>query len=130
AENDAPLGGNDIRGVRLDRRRIVELARDGTRLPTEQVLADDGLVWLQLVPRQLAESFGERTDAVEAEVRLDAVEPAQRERDVRQARVAGALSHAVDRPVDPPRASARSRHRGRSSHGDVGVGVEVNRGRW
>ena len=43
AEHDAAFGADDVRGVRLDRRRVVELGRDGARLPREERLARDRL---------------------------------------------------------------------------------------
>src|SRR5512146_1209878 len=49
AEHDPALGGDDLRGVGLDRRRIVELARDRARLAGEEVVADQRLVRLEPV---------------------------------------------------------------------------------
>ena len=107
------VGADELRRVRLDRRRVVELARDRAALAPEEVLADERLPRLERVAGQLADAVGERAHAVEVERRLDAVERAQRERDLAEVRVAGALAHAVDRAVDP-RARRRGRRRPRS----------------
>src|SRR3954447_7064820 len=52
AEHHAALRRNELRRVRLDRRRIVELRRHGARLPAEQRLARHRLPRLERVPRQ------------------------------------------------------------------------------
>src|SRR5262245_18918089 len=52
AEHDAALRRDDVRRVRLDRRRVVELARDRAGLAPEEVVADERLVRLELVARQ------------------------------------------------------------------------------
>ena len=49
AEDDAALSADQLRRVGLDRRRIVELARDGAAFADEQVLADDRLPRVELV---------------------------------------------------------------------------------
>src|SRR3954471_1472224 len=41
AEDDPPVGADQRARVGLDRLRLVELARDGARLPREQVQADE-----------------------------------------------------------------------------------------
>src|SRR3954463_7399887 len=43
AEHDPALGADELVGVGLDRRRVVELAGDGTALPPEECLARDRL---------------------------------------------------------------------------------------
>src|SRR6202008_2083708 len=43
AEHDAPRRSHELRRVRLDRRRIVELGGDGARLAAEERLAGDRL---------------------------------------------------------------------------------------
>src|SRR5690349_13785352 len=75
AEHDAPLGGNELGRVGLDCGWIVELTRDRTGLAAKEVVADERLVGLELVSRQTAQPLGERTRAVETQLRLDAVEP-------------------------------------------------------
>src|SRR5581483_2097672 len=104
AEHDPALGGDERRRVRLDRRRIVELRRDGARLAAEERVAGDGLPRLERVAREVADARRDVAYALEPQVRLDAVERAKRERDFAEVRVAGALAHAVDRPLDPRRA--------------------------
>src|SRR5829696_1351892 len=126
-EHDAAIGGDELRRVGLDRRRVVELARDGRALATEQRLARDRLPRLELVARELAHALGHPTHVVEAEVRLDAVERAQREGDLREVRVAGALPHAVDRPVHPRGAGADGGDGARGRDAEVVVAVEVDR---
>src|SRR5439155_17189327 len=96
-------GADELGRVGLDRRRVVELARDGAALAREEVLADERLPRLERVARDLPYAPRDNAHAVEPQRRLDPVEPAQRERDLRQARVPGALAHAVDRPVNPGR---------------------------
>src|SRR5207247_8135702 len=73
AEHDSALGGNDVGRIRLDRLRLVELARDRTRFAPEEVVSDEWLVRLELVARQLLKPLRERAHAIEAEVRLDTV---------------------------------------------------------
>src|SRR5438105_6747252 len=52
-EHDPALGADQLGRVRLDRRRVVELARDRAALTDEQVLADDGLPRVEFVAAQL-----------------------------------------------------------------------------
>src|SRR6185312_17249162 len=47
AEHDGALGADQFGRVRLDRRRVVELARDRAALAAEEVLADDRLPGLE-----------------------------------------------------------------------------------
>src|SRR6516225_4267634 len=47
AEHDPALGRDELRRVRLDRRRVVELARDRARLAPEERVAGDRLPRLQ-----------------------------------------------------------------------------------
>src|SRR4051812_32367972 len=54
AEHDPALGGDELRRVRLDRGRVVELAGHRAALPAEERLARDRLPRLELVARQLA----------------------------------------------------------------------------
>src|SRR5262249_10162290 len=126
AEDDASCRVDDTRRVRLHRGRVVELARDCAGLPREQVVADKRLVRLELVAAQLAQPLRERPHALELQVRFDPVEPAERERDLRQVRVAGALAHAVDRPVDPARALTGGSERRSSREPEVVMAVEVD----
>src|SRR5205823_1236762 len=53
SEHDRPLRADQLGRVRLDRRRIVELARDGAALAPEEVLSDDGLPRLERRSRDL-----------------------------------------------------------------------------
>ena len=78
-------------------------------------------------PESFAELLREGAGAVEPQVRLDAVEPAQRERDLGQVRVPGTLPHAVDGALDPPRAGAHRREGSCRREAEVVVPVEVNR---
>src|SRR6185437_7495879 len=55
AEDDAPLGGDELGGVRLDRRRVMELAGHRARFAAEEVVADERLERLELVSRDFAE---------------------------------------------------------------------------
>ena len=84
---------------------------------------------LELVARELADALGDRADQVEAQVRLDAVERAQRQRDLAEVRVAGALAHAVDRSVDVGGAGADGGDRARGRDAEVVVAMEMNRHR-
>src|SRR5207245_11284206 len=98
AEPDPALGRDQVGGVGLDRGRVVELARDRAALAPEEGLARDRLPRLELVAGKLAHPLGDLADAVEPEVRLDAVERPQGQRHLAEVRVARALAHAVDRP--------------------------------
>src|SRR5207245_6722660 len=53
AEHDGPLGADELRGVRLDRRRVVELRRNGARLAAEERLAGHRLPRREAVAGQL-----------------------------------------------------------------------------
>ena len=75
SEDDAPLGRDELGGVRLDRGRVVELAGHGSGFAAEEVVADERLERLELVSRDFAELLRESAGAVEPQVRLDAVEP-------------------------------------------------------
>src|SRR5262245_3509402 len=103
AQHDPALGVDALRRGRLDRGRVVELARDGAALPAEERLAGDGLPRFELVAGELAHTPGDLSYLLQPQVGLDAVERAQRQRDLAQVRVAGPFAHAVDRPVHPAR---------------------------
>ena len=79
------------------------------------------------VARELAHALRDRADAVEAQVRLDAVERAERERDLAEIGVPGALAHPVDRPLHPGRARADRGDGRRRGDAEVVVAVEVDR---
>src|SRR5205823_12770783 len=99
AEDDPALGADERGRERLDRLRDVELAGDGAALAHEQVLADDGLPGLDGRPGRLANEGRDGTQPVEPELRLDAVQRGQRQRNLAEVRVPGPLAHAVDRAV-------------------------------
>src|SRR3954451_8547163 len=126
AEDDAALRRDDVGGVRLDCRRVVKLARDGARLAAEQVVADERLVRLELVARQRLQPLGEGTDALQPQVRVDAVQPAQRERDLGEVRIARPLAHTVHRPLDPARARTCGGDGGGGCEAEVVVTVEMH----
>ncbi len=105
----------------------MELAGDGPGLPPEEVLADERLVRLELVPGERAQALGEAAHELETQLGLDAVEAAQRQRDLREVGVAGALAHAVDRALDPVRAGSYRRDGGGCGETEVVVAVEVDR---
>ena len=123
----AALGRDELRRVRLDRRRVVELARDRAALAAVERLAGHRLPRLELVAGQLPHARRDRADQVEPQVRLDAVERAQRQRDLAEVRVAGALAHAVDRPLHVRGARAHRRDGARRRDAEVVVAVEVHR---
>ena len=81
----------------------------------------------------VADSSATRADslprALQPQRRLDAVQPAQRQRDLGQVRVPGALAHPVHGAVDPPRARLHGGDRGRRRQAEVVVAVEVQRAR-
>src|SRR5215210_4198189 len=114
AEHDPALGANELGGVRLDRGRIVELTRDGAAFAAEERFAGDRLPGLERIARELTHPLRNLAHALEAEVRLDAVERPQRQRHLPEVRVAGSLAHAVDRGLHPPRSRP---HRGNRSGG-------------
>src|SRR6266404_4081666 len=106
-QHDAALRRDELRRVRLDRRWIVELRCDRAGLAAKKRLARHRLPRLELVAGELLHARRHVAHALELQVRLDTVERAQRERELAEVRVAGALSHAVDRPLDPRRTRAR-----------------------
>src|SRR4051812_22352760 len=59
AEHDPALGADQLGRVRLDRRRVVELAGNGAALPPEERLSCDRLPRLELVARQLPHARGD-----------------------------------------------------------------------
>src|SRR4051812_30441708 len=126
AEHDRPLRGDELRGVRLDGGWVVELRGDRTRLAAEEGLARERLPRREPVAGQLLHARGCLADPVEAESGLDPVEPPQRNGDLAEVRVAGALAHAVDRPVDPGGARAHGRDGRRRGEAEVVVSVEVD----
>src|SRR4051812_14382573 len=126
AEDDAALGADELGGVRLDRRRVVELRRNGARLATEERLAGERLPRREPVARQLLYARRGLANPVEAQTGLDAVKSAERERDLAQVGVSCALAHPVDRAVDP---GGSRPHRGDCRRGgdpEVVVAVEVD----
>src|SRR4051794_8609833 len=127
AEDDAALGGDELGRIWLDRRRVVELRRDGARLSPEERLAGDRLPRLERVAGKLLHTPRHLANPVELEVRLDAVQRAERQRRLGEIRVPGALAHAVDRPLHPLRAGAHRRDRRCRRKPEVVVAVEVHR---
>src|SRR5438270_675153 len=73
AEDDRALGRHELRRVRLDRRRVVELAGHGAGLAPVEGVPGDRLPRLELVPRELADALGDGADAVETQVGVDAI---------------------------------------------------------
>src|SRR5580765_5823024 len=75
-EHDPALGRDELGGVRLDRGRIVELARNRAALAAEERLARHRLPRLERVAGQLAHPLRDLAGAFEPQVRLDAVQGA------------------------------------------------------
>src|SRR5205814_8203461 len=92
AQHDSALGADEVGRVRLDRRRVVELACDRAALADEEILADDRLPRLELVPGEAAYLVGDLADTAEVEVRAHAVERPKRQGDVAEVRVPRALA--------------------------------------
>src|SRR5690348_104452 len=128
AEHDRPLRLHELARVGLDRRRVVELRGDRPRLAAEERVARDRLPRLELVAGQLLHASRHLADAVEAEVRLHAVQRAEGQRDLAEVRVARALAHAVDRPLHPGRAGGNSGGGVGGGEAEVVVAMEVHRG--
>src|SRR6185436_19985744 len=110
-----------------DRRGVVELARHRAAIAPEEGLAGDRLPGLERIARQLPHPLRDLAHTLELEVRLHAVERSQRQRDLAEVRVAGALAHAVDGAVDPARPGAHRGYRRRGRETEVVVPVEVHR---
>src|SRR6266404_1023264 len=125
-QHDAALRRDELRRVRLDRRWIVELRCDRAGLAAKKRLARHRLPRLELVAGELLHARRHVAHALELQVRLDTVERAQRERELAEVRVAGALSHAVDRPLDPRRTRAHRCHGGRRREPEVVVPVKMH----
>src|SRR5437867_5743779 len=104
AEDDRAFCPDEVGRVRLDRRRVVELGRDGTGLAAEERLAGERLPRLQLVAGELAHTCAHLAYALELQIRANAVERLERKRDLAEIRIPGALAHAVDRSLHPRRA--------------------------
>src|SRR4051812_17037370 len=127
AEHDAALGGDEGGRIRPDRRWIVELRCNRARFAAEERLARDRLPRLERVTREQLHARRYLADAIEAEVRIDAVERPKGECDFAEVRVAGALAHTVDRPLNPGCAGAHGRDGGGGREPEVVVAVEVHR---
>ena len=127
AEHEHAVGGDELCRVRLDRRRVVELRRNGARLAAEERLADERLPRLERRAGKVPDALRYLARPLELQVRVHAVERAERERDLRKARVAGALAHAVDRAVDPCRARVDGGHGSGGGEAEVVVAVPVDR---
>src|SRR6187431_494694 len=127
AEHDPALGPDELRRVRLDRGRVVELRGDGAGLPDEEVLAGDRLPGRQRRAGELLHEAGERAGLLDAKARRDAVERLEREGDLDEVGVAGALPHPVHRPLDPGRAGLHRCDRGRRGEPEVVMPVPVDR---
>src|SRR5574337_1074179 len=113
AEDDPPLGADDLGRVRLDRRRVVELRGDRSRLPREEVVARHGLPGSKRRTREALHEPGQLARPLEPEPRRDPVQRLERERDLDEVCVAGALPHPVHGPVHPGRPGLDGRHRRR-----------------
>src|SRR5205807_8743110 len=124
---EAALRADELRRIRLDRGRIVELRRNGARLAAEERVPGHRLPRLELVPGQLLHACRDVAYAAEVEVGLDAVQRAQRERDLAEVRVTGPLPHAVDGSVHPACACTDGGDRRRGGEPEVVVAVEMNR---
>src|SRR5262249_37444652 len=101
-------------------------ARDGAALPAKERLAGDGLPRFELVAGELAHTPGDLSYLLQPQVGLDAVERAQRQRDLAQVRVAGPFAHAVDRPVHPARSRTYRRGGGGRREAEVVGAVEMD----
>src|SRR5215210_5992392 len=130
AKDDPAIGSDELGRERLDRRWIVELARDRPTLPREQVFADERLPGLELVARELAHAARDVAEPLEPKVRLRPVQSGERERDLAEVRVSGALAHSVDRAVHPARTGANRRDRRGRGQAKIVVAVEVERDVW
>jgi hypothetical protein len=95
-------------------------------LVCERVLADDGLVWREWHLGVVADGRRQLVDGWEIE-RLDVVAVRQRDSDLLDGDVAGALADAVDRAVDEIRASPQARVDVRHPEAEVVVGVDARR---
>src|SRR5262249_1993286 len=80
AEHDPPVGADERGGERLDRGRVVELARHRAGLAGEQVLADERLPGLELVAGARADELRNVSGALEPQPRVDAVQRLERKR--------------------------------------------------
>src|SRR5205807_9767127 len=100
-QDDPALGTDELGRVRLDRRWIVELRGDCAGLAPEQVLADEWRPRRELVAAQLPHAPRHLDGLREVEACRVSVQRLERERDLRQVRVARTLAHPVDRPVKP-----------------------------
>ena len=105
----------------------MELRRDGAGLAAKERLTRHGLPRLERIARQLLHARRDVSHAIEAEVRLHAVERPQRQRELAEVRVPRALAHAVDRPLYPRGARTHRRDGGCRREAEVVVTVEVHR---
>src|SRR5687767_7538104 len=97
AQHDPALRADELRRVRLDRRRVVELAGDRAALAREEIVPGDRRPRRELVARAVADERRELADLREVEPRGDPVERLERESDFEQVGVAGPLPHPVHR---------------------------------
>src|SRR5262249_22881548 len=74
SENDLALGAHELRRVRLDRRRVVELAGDPPALAAEEGFTGYRLPRLERIPGEPANALGNRAQLLEPQIRLDAIQ--------------------------------------------------------
>src|SRR5262249_51461391 len=121
SENDLALGAHELRRVRLDRRRVVELAGDRPALAAAEGFTGYRLPRLERIPGERAHALGNRAQLLEPQIRLDAIQRAEREGNLAKVRVARTFAHPVDRPVHPARPRAHRSHCGSRRETEVVV---------
>ena len=124
----ARRAADEHRSIRLDRGRVVELRGDRAGLPAEEVLADERRPRRQRVAAELADASTRpaRSPRVGGWSSY-AVQRLERERDLAEVCVAGALAHAVDGSVDPVGARPDRGDRAGGRKAEVVVAVVVQR---
>ena len=126
AQHDVALGVYQFRGVRLDRLGNVELARYCAALAHKKIFAHQWLPRFQSVAAGLLHDLRDFANLGQVQYDRHVVEAAQRQRDLADVGIAGALSHPVDRALNPRRAAPHGSHRARRGHPEIVVPVEVD----
>ena len=117
---------HQLRGIRLDRLGNVELASHRAALPHEEVFADQRLPGLQRVSPGLLHHLRDAANFRKIQNHRHVVKAAKRQRDLADVRVPGALSHAVNRSLNPRRAASHRGYPACCRHSKIIVTVEMH----
>ena len=125
-QHDAALGADEIGGIRLDRRRVVELRGDRSRLAGEEVVSVTGFQGASGVPESSCTSAPSRRACARSASSGCHTAPRARVRPRRDRRCRR-VPHAVNEFLHPGRACLHRRHGRCGREAEVVVTVPVHR---